>query len=110
MASASGDSDCSMVPCTVLVKSGRAMTEPGAGSDLQGIRTTAEDRGDHYVLNGQKTFISHGILADLVRNVGGDRVVVDPVVPDNADAHAYEPSLRDVRNVVYAELQREDAA
>ncbi|MEA2484464.1 MAG: hypothetical protein QOC55_2411, partial [Thermoleophilaceae bacterium] len=43
-----------------------AMTEPGAGSDLQGIRTTAEDRGDHYLLNGQKTFISHGILADLV--------------------------------------------
>ncbi len=43
-----------------------AMTEPGAGSDLQGIRTTAVDKGDHYVLNGQKTFISNGILADLV--------------------------------------------
>lgn len=43
-----------------------AMTEPGAGSDLQGIRTTATDAGDHYVLNGQKTFISNGILADLV--------------------------------------------
>ena len=43
-----------------------AMTEPGAGSDLQGIRTTALDRGDHYLLNGQKTFISNGILADLV--------------------------------------------
>ncbi|MGA4976143.1 acyl-CoA dehydrogenase family protein [Streptomyces cinereoruber] len=43
-----------------------AMTEPGAGSDLQGIRTTAEDRGDHWVLNGSKTFISNGILADLV--------------------------------------------
>jgi alkylation response protein AidB-like acyl-CoA dehydrogenase len=43
-----------------------AMTEPGAGSDLQGIRTTAVDRGDHYLLNGQKTFISNGILADLV--------------------------------------------
>jgi acyl-CoA dehydrogenase len=43
-----------------------AMTEPGAGSDLQGIRTTAADKGDHYVLNGQKTFISNGILADLV--------------------------------------------
>jgi alkylation response protein AidB-like acyl-CoA dehydrogenase len=43
-----------------------AMTEPGAGSDLQGIRTTAVDQGDHYVLNGQKTFISNGILADLV--------------------------------------------
>ncbi len=43
-----------------------AMTEPGAGSDLQGIRTTAVDQGDHFVLNGSKTFISNGILADLV--------------------------------------------
>jgi alkylation response protein AidB-like acyl-CoA dehydrogenase len=43
-----------------------AMTEPGAGSDLQGIRTHAEDRGDHWLLNGSKTFISNGILADLV--------------------------------------------
>ena len=43
-----------------------AMTEPGAGSDLQGIRTTAVDAGDHYVLNGSKTFISNGILSDLV--------------------------------------------
>jgi alkylation response protein AidB-like acyl-CoA dehydrogenase len=43
-----------------------AMTEPGAGSDLQGIRTTAVRDGDSYVLNGQKTFISNGILADLV--------------------------------------------
>lgn len=43
-----------------------AMTEPGAGSDLQGIRTTAVDKGDHYVLNGSKTFISNGINSDLV--------------------------------------------
>ncbi|MCZ2524867.1 acyl-CoA dehydrogenase [Streptomyces sp. SCUT-3] len=43
-----------------------AMTEPGAGSDLQGIRTSAVDRGDHWLLNGAKTFISNGILADLV--------------------------------------------
>ncbi|PWN04429.1 acyl-CoA dehydrogenase [Nocardioides silvaticus] len=43
-----------------------AMTEPGAGSDLQGVRTTAVDQGDHYVLNGSKTFISNGINADLV--------------------------------------------
>ena len=43
-----------------------AMTEPGAGSDLQGIRTTAVDAGDHYVVNGSKTFISNGILSDLV--------------------------------------------
>jgi long-chain-acyl-CoA dehydrogenase len=43
-----------------------AMTEPGAGSDLQGIRTTAVDKGDHYVLDGSKTFISNGIISDLV--------------------------------------------
>jgi alkylation response protein AidB-like acyl-CoA dehydrogenase len=43
-----------------------AMTEPGAGSDLQGVRATAVDQGDHYVLNGSKTFISNGINADLV--------------------------------------------
>jgi acyl-CoA dehydrogenase len=43
-----------------------AMTEPAAGSDLQGIRTTARRRGDRYVLNGQKTFITNGQLADLI--------------------------------------------
>jgi alkylation response protein AidB-like acyl-CoA dehydrogenase len=43
-----------------------AMTEPDAGSDLQGMRTTAVRNGDHYVLNGSKTFISNGQLCDLV--------------------------------------------
>jgi acyl-CoA dehydrogenase len=43
-----------------------AMTEPGAGSDLKGIRTSAVDKGDHFVVNGQKTFISNGQLADLI--------------------------------------------
>ena len=43
-----------------------AMTEPGAGSDLAAVATTAERRGDVYVLNGSKTFISNGINADLV--------------------------------------------
>lgn len=43
-----------------------AMTEPGMGSDLAAIRTRAEDRGDHWVLNGSKTYISNGMLADLV--------------------------------------------
>jgi alkylation response protein AidB-like acyl-CoA dehydrogenase len=52
-----------------------AMTEPGAGSDLQGIRTTAVDKGDHFVLNGAKTFISNGIMSDLV-------VVVCRTTPD----------------------------
>ncbi len=43
-----------------------AMTEPGTGSDLQGIKTTAKREGDHYVVNGSKTFITNGINADLV--------------------------------------------
>jgi acyl-CoA dehydrogenase len=43
-----------------------AMTEPGAGSDLAGIRTTAVRDGDWYVINGQKTFITNGIQSDLV--------------------------------------------
>lgn len=43
-----------------------AMTEPEAGSDLRGIRTSARRDGDHWVLSGQKTFISSGITADIV--------------------------------------------
>jgi len=42
-----------------------AMTEPGTGSDLAGLATTAVRDGDHYVLNGAKTFISNGILCDI---------------------------------------------
>ena len=43
-----------------------AMTEPGTGSDLQGVRTRAEKRGDEYVINGSKTFITNGYLAGVV--------------------------------------------
>jgi alkylation response protein AidB-like acyl-CoA dehydrogenase len=43
-----------------------AMTEPGGGSDVAGMKTRAEDKGDHYLLNGSKIYISNGILADLV--------------------------------------------
>lgn len=43
-----------------------AMTEPGTGSDLQGVKTTAVLDGDEYVINGSKTFITNGWLADLV--------------------------------------------
>jgi acyl-CoA dehydrogenase len=52
-----------------------AMTEPGTGSDLAAIRTTARRDGDHWVLNGSKTFISNGQLCDLVvvaAKTGGD--------------------------------------
>jgi alkylation response protein AidB-like acyl-CoA dehydrogenase len=43
-----------------------AMTEPGAGSDLQGVRTTAVRDGDHYIINGSKTFITNGQHAEIV--------------------------------------------
>ncbi len=43
-----------------------AMTEPGAGSDLQGIRTTAKKHGDDYIINGSKTFITNGQHCDMV--------------------------------------------
>lgn len=52
-----------------------AMTEPGSGSDLAGITTTAIKDGDSYILNGAKTFISNGILADVV-------IVVAKTAPD----------------------------
>jgi alkylation response protein AidB-like acyl-CoA dehydrogenase len=67
-----------------------AMTEPGAGSDLAGIRTAAVRDGDHYVVNGAKTFVSNGQNADLVivavrtapdRHKGLSLVVVEPDTP-----------------------------
>jgi acyl-CoA dehydrogenase len=52
-----------------------AMTEPGSGSDLAGMKATAVDQGDHWLLNGSKTYISNGQLADLI-------VVAARTVPD----------------------------
>ena len=52
--------------CTGELISAIAMTEPGTGSDLQGIKTRAVKDGDHYILNGSKTFITNGIHSDLV--------------------------------------------
>jgi alkylation response protein AidB-like acyl-CoA dehydrogenase len=52
--------------CTGEIITAIAMSEPGAGSDLQGIATTAVRDGDDYILNGQKTFITNGIHSDLV--------------------------------------------
>ena len=56
------------------------MTEPGTGSDLAAVATTAVKDGDDYVLNGSKTFISNGQLCDLV-------IVVAKTDPDPANAH-----------------------
>jgi alkylation response protein AidB-like acyl-CoA dehydrogenase len=56
-----------------------AMTEPGTGSDLQSVKTRAIRDGEHYVLDGTKTFISNGYLANLV-------ITVAKTDPDNAAA------------------------
>jgi acyl-CoA dehydrogenase len=55
-----------------------AMTEPNTGSDLAAIRTSAVEDGDHMVINGQKTFISNGILCDLVVLAVRDPKVENP--------------------------------
>jgi alkylation response protein AidB-like acyl-CoA dehydrogenase len=57
-----------------------AMTEPDAGSDLAGMRATAVEQDDHWVLNGSKTYISNGINADLI-------VVAAKTDPDNNPHH-----------------------
>jgi len=57
-----------------------AMTEADAGSDLAGMRSTAVDQGDHWLLNGSKTFISNGINADLI-------VVAAKTDPENNPHH-----------------------
>lgn len=53
---------------------------------------------------GLRVVTTTGILADLARHVAGDRTAVTSIVPDGADPHAYEPTLRDVRDIVYADV------
>jgi acyl-CoA dehydrogenase len=57
-----------------------AMTEPDAGSDLAGMRSVAVEQGDHWVLNGSKTYISNGINADVV-------IVAAKTDPENNPHH-----------------------
>ncbi|MRH89739.1 acyl-CoA dehydrogenase [Nocardia sp. SYP-A9097] len=52
--------------CSGEIITAIAMTEPGTGSDLQGIKTRAVKDGDDWILNGSKTFITNGIIADIV--------------------------------------------
>jgi alkylation response protein AidB-like acyl-CoA dehydrogenase len=71
-----------------------AMTEPGAGSDLQGMSATATRNGDSYVLNGSKTFVTSGIQADLVivaarTSTGGAREGFSLLVVE-ADADGFD--------------------
>ena len=72
-----------------------AMTEPGAGSDLQGIGTTARAAGNGYVINGQKTFITNGQLADLILVVaktdpGARGKGISLLAVETADAPGFE--------------------
>lgn len=72
-----------------------AMTEPGAGSDLQGVKTTARRDGNHYVINGSKTFITNGQSADLIAVVAktdpaqGSRGI-SIIMIEAADADGFE--------------------
>lgn len=87
-----------------------AMTEPGAGSDLQGIQTSAVRDGDDFILNGQKTFITNGINADLV-------IVIARTDPD-AGAHGLSliaverdmPGFERGRNLDKIGLKAQDTA
>jgi acyl-CoA dehydrogenase len=81
-----------------------AMTEPAAGSDLQAIQTTARRDGNHYILNGQKTFITNGWHASLiclavrtdpkVTGVRGISLLI--VEPKNLQGYRVSPSLEKV--------------
>lgn len=51
-----------------------------------------------------KVVTTTGIIADIARNVAGERAVVTSLVPPNASVHSYEPTLRDVRSIAYADL------
>ncbi|MDO4242106.1 MAG: anchored repeat ABC transporter, substrate-binding protein [Microbacteriaceae bacterium] len=67
---------------------------------LSGCAPTAGQRAEGAPL---RVVTTTGILADIVRNVAGEHATVSAIVPDGADPHSYEPKLRDVRDVVYAD-------
>lgn len=87
-----------------------AMTEPDAGSDLAGMRTTAVEHDDHWVINGSKTYISNGINADLV-------IVAAKTDPDN-NPHAMTlfllergmPGFERGRNLAKMGMKAQDTA
>jgi alkylation response protein AidB-like acyl-CoA dehydrogenase len=86
-----------------------AMTEPGAGSDLAGMKTRAEDRGDHWVLSGSKTYISNGQIADLV-------IVAARTLPDKTHGlglflvEADMPGFKRGRNLKKIGLKAQDTS
>ena len=86
-----------------------AMTEPGAGSDLAGMRTRAEKKDGHWLLNGSKIYISNGILADLI-------IVAAKTNPDNKHAmtlfmiEAGMPGFERGRNLKKLGMKSQDTA
>jgi acyl-CoA dehydrogenase len=88
-----------------------AMSEPGAGSDLQGVKTKAIRDGDHYVVNGSKTFITNGSQTDLVivvakTNPAEGAAGISLIVVETADA----PGFRRGRVLDKVGLKGQDTA
>ena len=71
-----------------------------SASACSGAATGADAQKDHRI----RVVATTGILADLARNVAGDRASVTQMVPDGADPHSWEPSLRTIRDVAYADV------
>jgi alkylation response protein AidB-like acyl-CoA dehydrogenase len=86
-----------------------AMTEPAAGSDLAGMKTHAEDHGDHWLLNGSKTYISNGQLSDVI-------IVAARTVPDKRHGlglfivESGMPGFRRGRNLQKLGLKAQDTS
>jgi acyl-CoA dehydrogenase len=88
-----------------------AMTEPGAGSDLAAMKTTAAENGDGFVLNGQKTFISNGIVCDLCVVAAKDPRETDPhKAVDLFLVEAGAPGFEKGRNIKKAGWHSQDTA
>lgn len=78
-----------------------ALVAVAATAVLAGCATTSPEPAGPQSL---RVVTTTGILADLARNVAGDRAQVTSIVPEGADPHGYEPTLRDVRDIVYADV------
>jgi alkylation response protein AidB-like acyl-CoA dehydrogenase len=87
-----------------------AMTEPGAGSDLQGVRTAARRDGDHLVLNGSKTFITNGYMSDLVIVVAKTDPKAGAKGTSLVLVEAGTPGFRKGRNLEKLGLKAQDTA
>jgi acyl-CoA dehydrogenase len=73
------------------------MTEPNCGSDLQAIKTSAVDKGDHYLVNGQKTFITNGYMSDMSivavkTNIGTEKEGVSLLIMES-DSEGFEKGI-----------------